>query len=157
MRRWWWYRPFAAVLALWLLAFSAEPAAVRLCPLHDGTGRVDVAQDGRPVGVRAAAHATAGHAGRPAAADRPDTQAHGHAPSSVPAHGAGHRRHRGCTCVGDCCAASPVSRPTVAAALLDATIVVAPARPVVIVSSRRPSTPEHARPPSIGPPTPHLG
>ena len=95
------------------------------------------AMDGCAEGVHADAHAADAHAaGKHTSPD------------------GGDREHRCCTCFGPCChAAAAVPAPAPSAMLVAAVRVVPPpARPQVVVSYR-PTPPEHARPPSAGPPS----
>jgi len=134
MRRRRWYRSVAAVLAIWLVGVVAEPAALHRCPLHDGAASGDTA---------------------PASA----TQHDGHGAASGHQHGTGggHHAGHGCTCLGDCCAPTLLSAPAATVAITDAPVVRRPPSQPELASAYRPAAPDHARPPSIGPPLLHVG
>jgi len=129
----------AAALAAWSFVVQGEPAALHECAMHDGVGHGPAL-----VGV---AHT--------ASADATEHHAAGTAQEST---GDGDRgpHSRGCTCPGPCCDESPI-------ALIAASVpLVAPAtRPATQTAVRHtthvPSEAEHSRPPSIGPPAPHIG
>ena len=86
-------RVLAAIIAPWFAIVMAEPAALHTCSVHSGTA----------VGATAAAPATASHslAVHQHSAENPES---GHSSPASPHHGG-----KQCTCLGGCCAASPVS------------------------------------------------
>jgi len=129
----WWHRTLAAVLALWLVALVAEPAAVHPCPMHDG--------------VASASGAALAHAGMRMAASGMD-DAH----PGAPAHA------HGCTCLGDCAAAGWAATAARAPrlALAGRALVARAIVPTATNAAFRLAEPAHARPPSIGPPPVHL-
>jgi hypothetical protein len=88
-RRSLWRRSVAALFAPWLMVVMAEPAALHTCAMHAGH-MVRMAD--------MAASADAGHH-----MDAPDAD---QAPGT-PEHSSHH-----CTCLGGCCAASPVATPS---------------------------------------------
>lgn len=125
-------------MALWFAVFSAEPLVLHACPMHDG-----------PLAARAAAAAEP-HAMAAGMQHRAGQPGAGHS---------GHAGHHACSCPGACCAAPGVAASADAQALVVAVVRLAPlaARPADLFRYR-PSDPEHARPPSIGPPpTLHIG
>jgi hypothetical protein len=126
-------RLVATLVAAWTLIIQVGPAALHACPTHDG------AATAAPTAHHAAHHATA------AAINGEQTH-----PDSAPSHS-----HR-CTCLGPCCNAAPVAIITSDALLAFATVLPSvprePGAPLLYV----PSAPEHARPPSLGPPALHI-
>ncbi|HEX5077000.1 MAG TPA: hypothetical protein VFW03_27570 [Gemmatimonadaceae bacterium] len=134
-------RTIAAVFAAWSFVVQEEPAALHTCALHDGVAHE---AGSAALGVSHAASS--------------DTGTH-HAAGTAPAatrHG-NDRHHSGCcTCPGPCCDASPVALAETGAALAPPAI-----RPATRFAVRHttyiPSDPEHSRPPSVGPPAPHIG
>jgi hypothetical protein len=126
-------RAFLVLLAIWFAVYSAAPGALHACPMHDGGLALP--------GIDPAPHAMA-HAG--------------HSPlhHGAHSHAAGHV----CSCPGPCDGAEhAVDVPRVALTIV-ATLT--PSRPADRPDeplARRPASPEHARPPSLGPPTLHAG
>ena len=101
-------RLLAALLALWLAVYTAEPAALHACPVHSG-----------------AAHGATAHAGAMhGAIDHGGTGAHDRAPAS----GDRHAPARHCTCPDHCCAAGACGLPSARVALDVATVRVETAR-----------------------------
>ena len=96
----WPTRLLAALLALWLAVYTAEPAALHACPVHS------------------AGHGAMGHAGMHGDMDRGATGAHDAAPAS------GDRRapSRHCTCPDHCCAAGACGLPSARVAIGVATV-----------------------------------
>jgi hypothetical protein len=84
MHRSWWTRAVAAMLAAWFAIAVIEPAALHVCPVHDGA-----------LGAHAVHHA-AGHVDHASGHGAP-------APSSS----------RQCTCLGDCVGAAGAALPAV--------------------------------------------
>ena len=123
-------RSIAALLAVLSLVVEGGTAGLHVCPMHDG-----------------ATHA----AGSTAGASHTATPTGAH-------HAAGNtqRHSQCCTCVGPCCGAPPATY--VAAGELSVVVDTPPAesRPAWRVGYI-PSSPEHARPPSLGPPVTHIG
>ena len=135
MRRTSWARVLAASLAVWFGFTAADPRALHACPLHDDP------QDGAP---RSGAEAHAIHR-------------HGDGVSHSPA-AAGHGPHSGthrCTCPGACCAAASVAAPVIHESLVVVSSIATEAPTFGTSPAHRPSAPEHARPPSVGPPLLH--
>jgi len=132
MRYPWWRRPLAALLAAWLVGLVVEPAVLHACPLHDYAPGTAPAAPGVHTSVDGA---------------------HGHARSPSPQH----PDHRSCTCLGDCCGASVLAevRSTTVMVVID--VVATPPQRTANDAAYRPTTPEYARPPSIGPPAFHIG
>ena len=134
-------RALAAFFAAWFLVVEEEPAALHACAMHDGPAHAASSRSDRA--PRAALDdATAHHAGaRPAEPARHDNTG---------------RHSRCCTCLAPCCAASPVALIGATGALVP---VESPRKTEHLVrrNSYRPSEPEHARPPSLGPPAPQIG
>jgi hypothetical protein len=129
MRRALWSRVFAGVWALWFAVALTEPAGLHACPMHGVAHGLDPASAG--------AHGAAMHHGGGA-----DGASH-----SVPGS-----HHLTCTCIGACCAAAVSVFPPSAAVAIAETIVRASPATHVVPTTHRPSEPEHARPPSQGPP-----
>ena len=77
-------------------------------------------------------------------------------PDAATRHSDAGHHSRCCTCPGPCCDASPVAIIGTGVPLVPSAI-----RPAARVAVRRttyvPSEPEHSRPPSVGPPAPHIG
>ncbi|HEY2065632.1 MAG TPA: hypothetical protein VGG84_06705 [Gemmatimonadaceae bacterium] len=117
-------RVLSAIWGAWLLVALMEPAALHTCPMHD------MVHGGM-------SHAAATHA---------------HDADDGPAHSSSRSHHSVCTCIGSCCAAvvNALGAPPVL------TVAETVRQPIVAIYSRltayRPSPPEHARPPSQGPP-----
>lgn len=127
-------RSIAAVFAVLSLVFRGGTAGLHVCPMHDGAMHAAVAMT---EASHAATSTEAGHHADHAAGDT-------------------HRHSQCCTCVGPCCDAAPVA--VVAAGGLSVVVDIPPAksRPAWRIGYI-PSSPEHARPPSLGPPVPHIG
>jgi hypothetical protein len=130
-----WRRLSRATLGLWLAVTLGEPAMLHVCPMHDA-----------PSGFVASGALL--HTSRERAHGLPE---HIHSPSPSPDGGDG--AHHCCTCMGPCCTAGAVVVPTgtlghVAEPSLGRAAVSHSAQ-----STFRPSEVEHARPPSVGPPT----
>lgn len=125
-------RILSMLLALWLAVALTEPAALHACAMH-GAGHASANAAG-PAPTRPTHHHAAG-------ADAPERQPAG--------------THVVCTCLGSCSVAGAAALPAYAG------IGTAPApAPPVRVSlaagpTHEPSAPEHARPPSQGPPLSH--
>jgi len=134
-------RAIAAVFAAWSFVVQEEPAALHACAMHDG-----VAHAVGPASA-AASHAASSDAPAHHVASTPDAAAR---------HNSDGHHSRGCTCPGPCCDASPVA--TIATGI---SLAVPAARPTARFAVRHttyvPSDPEHSRPPSVGPPAPHIG
>jgi hypothetical protein len=81
-------------MAIWISLSLSEPALLHTCPVHDVTHAAGAGASG------------AAHHAPPSNEARHTTPVRGHA------------SHRGCTCLGDCCAAGPVgiASPTLALA-----------------------------------------
>lgn len=93
------------------------------------------------------AHCTAMVAGMHAAG------AHHSGADGLAQHGSPSNDHRCCTCFGPCCHAAPAVVASPPVAIVASVAVLAPCRvPPVVPHPYRPTAPEHARPPSIGPP-----
>lgn len=62
--------------------------------------------------------------------------------------------HRCCLCFGSCCHGAPAvpARAPAASFVVVLRALPRPARVAAVVVSYRPTAPEHARPPSVGPP-----
>ncbi|GAC1479357.1 MAG: hypothetical protein NVS1B4_23870 [Gemmatimonadaceae bacterium] len=104
MRRTWWSRALATVLATWFAFLVAEPFAVmHQCPMHDGAPASQATHG---------AHETA----------RGDGHAHG---APAPQRHSPHTAHHQCTCVGDCGGAGTVGLASDGATLLLAADVAA--------------------------------
>jgi len=84
MRRHWWARVLATLLALWLSLTVGEPGVVHFCPMHGGVASPD-----------AGGHAGGHGAGHDTAAAQTDATTRRH--STPPGHG-----HADCTCLGAC-------------------------------------------------------
>ena len=126
MRRAIFSRIGAVCAALWLGVTVAEPLAMRDCQMHGGTPEPNAAPAS---GVAAHAHdGTATHRDHK------------------------HDSHHHCSCVGPCCAGTAAERPALVAAPLFDVLATAARRAARANLARRPAEPEHARPPSIGPP-----
>src|SRR6476620_3848277 len=134
-------RAIAAVFAAWSFVVQAEPAALHACAMHDGVGHA--------VGPAAVGLA---HAGSP---DGPAHHANG-TPGEATRHSDDGHHSRCCTCPGPCCDASPIAM-TAASASLAVSEMQPVTRPAVRRTTYVPSDPEHSRPPSVGPPAPHIG
>ena len=134
-------RPLTAVVALWLAGFAAEPAMPHACPVHDGSARGGVTA---PAPGLHAHGAQAHHEHRARPVDRNQDAGH-HAP-----------RH-GCTCPGACCVSVPIAAPAAEAIVVVAVVVAPPRRWSTPAPIPRRTTPEHARPPSLGPPALPVG
>jgi hypothetical protein len=91
MRRSFWHRALAALMAGWLAIVMAEPAVLHACPMHGGAHAA--AQGGE--GSAMAMHGVAGHS------------------SDAPPPARGHQ----CTCLGQCCAPVGVAAPAALVAL----------------------------------------
>jgi len=134
-------RAIAAVFAAWSFVVQEAPAALHACAMHDGVAHtVGPASVGVP-------HAASSDAAAHHATSTPD--------AATRHSDAGHHS-RCCTCPGPCCDASPVAIIGTGVPLVPSAI-----RPAARVAVRRttyvPSEPEHSRPPSVGPPAPHIG
>src|SRR4030095_1872241 len=135
-------RALAAFFAAWFLVVEEEPAALHACAMHDGPAHAASSRSDR------APHAPA--------VDVAPTHHAGAVPGGPTRHDDSGRHSRCCTCLGPCCDASPV-------ALIGTGVALAPVQgpretaQIVRRNSYRPSEPEHARPPSLGPPAPHIG
>lgn len=104
----WPTRLLAALLALWLAVYTAEPAALHACPVHSGD-----------------AHATMAHAGAMhGAMGRGAMTTH----DAAPASGHRHAPDRHCTCPDHCCAAGACGLPSARVGLDVATVRVEAAR-----------------------------
>ncbi len=127
MRRAWWFRSLAVVLAAWFTVVMAEPAALHNCPVHGG--------------------AAAGHAA-PAAHEHAQSHA-----ASMP-DGGGQQQHAVCTCVGTCCAARIAGAAVPGETVVVALVVTSQARRAVLPSTTAPSIdePEFLLPYPNGPP-----
>ena len=134
-------RTIAALLAAWSFVVEEEPVALHTCAMHDGVAHV---RDTTASVPHATALDEAPHHGEAVANTEPQH------------HGDSSRHSQCCTCLGPCCDASPVA-PVGATELLVATLTATAARPAVRRTAHIPSAPEHSRPPSIGPPAPHIG
>lgn len=121
-----WARAFAVVLGVWFAVVLTEPAALHACPEH-GTAHH---RDAQP--HKGAAH----HHG-----------ADGTSSSSAPTS-----HHQGCTCIGSCCAAPVTVIPPAMAVVIVETTTPRPGAVCTTLVAYHPSAPEHARPPSLGPP-----
>ena len=135
MRGCWWFRPLAAVLAVWVVVFVADPTALHACPLHDRTPHDGMALDGMP-------HDGMSHGG---------STVHGGPGRDADHHAARHV----CTCPGNCCAATPLTAPATDTVPTAAQVVACARRRPLPAPSHRRTAPEHARPPSVGPPALH--
>ena len=122
--------PWTRALAAVMAAWMLVVMTGRLhaCPTHDGAALASTS------GAHAAHAAHAAHGG-------------------APTHGATHA----CTCLGDCCVAAVAAPPVAGEALVAVVATVAAPAPRAALLRYRPSAPEHARPPSLGPPALHVG
>jgi hypothetical protein len=123
-----WFRPFAALMAVWLPLFVGEPNLLSPCPTH---------------GAYAVSHAGA-----------PSAHHHGHA--SMAGHGskqsAPSHDEKDCSCIG--CCAPGVARAAVADAGIVAIAIVAygPAPSFPSVETHPRAAPDVSRPYPTGPP-----
>jgi hypothetical protein len=145
MRHTRWGRCRAALLALWLVALSAGPAAFqgfhRCAPLEGTTSA--------PTGTfqHAEAHSPAAPHGH-----------RGHTPPVAPARGThDHAPHHDGFCLGTCCCVAPLTVPAAAASLVAIAVATPRALPPAPRPSFHPTAPDHARPPSLGPPSLPVG
>jgi len=127
MRRPWWTRLSAAVLALWLALVLGESGLVRTCAMHDRMGATTAATPIATHHAAAAGHGATDHRG--------------------PAHD-----HRGCTCIGCCVGGSVLALvPHVPTSTFDVALVPAGRWEPPVGLLPRPG-PRHGRPYSTGPP-----
>jgi hypothetical protein len=136
--RWnWGCRVITALLAAWSFVVQEEPAALHTCAMHDTVHALVLSTAVPDAGGDHAEHHAAGTA----------DDSH---------HDGGRHQRQCCTCLGPSCNAQPV-------ALIASTVFLAAARrvrssqPVVRRVTFTPSEPEHARPPSVGPPAVRIG
>jgi hypothetical protein len=137
MRRPWWTRLAAGVLAVWLALVLGESGLVLVCPAHDRIAPAAHAASGAHGAMAGMAHVNA--------VDRHGDLHGGH---GTPTH-----EHAGCTCIGCCTASTPLAllvprAPTMPVAVA----LVARARLVATTSLLPRPGPEHARPHTTGPP-----
>lgn len=140
MRRAFWFRSVASLLALWLPLVTGEPGLLQPCEMH-GAGRLVLASFG--VGASAVSeHGTASSHGHHAA-----TAASDHSKGAPSDHG-GHQ----CSCIDGCTVAGAAfvapKAPTASVVVAE----VAVARSVPTVESLARPAPEFSRPYTTGPP-----
>jgi hypothetical protein len=130
-----WIRVLAALLAAWFVVFTTEPRALHACPMHDG------------LPLQAVSNSASAHA-----AHNGDAHASHSGGDSTP-HAGNHR----CSCLGACCGPAAIGLPHATDALV---VTIGPVAALALPAGPlrlRPSAPEHARPPTRGPPVLHIG
>ncbi|MEP7345713.1 MAG: hypothetical protein ABI877_10615 [Gemmatimonadaceae bacterium] len=131
-----WSRALAAVIAPWFALVMAEPAALHTCSVHSGA----------IPNVTATAPATASHS----------MAAHNHggmnASAAEQAPAAPHHGGNQCSCLGGCCAPSPVRLDT-PSVLSWLPVEVLQERPRAATDEIRASADEYLLPFANGPPT----
>jgi hypothetical protein len=124
-----WFRPLAALLAIWLPLFIGEPNLLSPCPSH---------------GAYAVTHAAAGsvhHHGHESMA------AQGGSQQSAPAHD-----EKDCSCIGCCAPGVARAAVTDAAVVAVATVAYEPAVSFSPVETEPQPAPDLSRPYPTGPP-----
>jgi len=108
------HRLFGALLALWLVVFTAQPAALHACPVHDGPA----------AGHSGGSHGGAGHSSHASAVGHAQ-----HEQAQTPDHAGS----QFCQCPGSCCTVSAVQLPSIEPSVIAA-----------VVATRDPGLPEYA-------------
>jgi hypothetical protein len=143
MRRSRLFRASAGLLGLWVAVFVGGTGAVRFCPMQGGLHEMDGMQ--MPMGASMPTFM----GGSTNAAMHMATDGSTSAPDKAPAGGGS----ADCSCRGACCAPADVVAPTAAEVLLATIVVRHVPRAFAALSLDRPTAPQHARPPTVGPPT----
>jgi hypothetical protein len=129
MRRAFWFRSLASLLAVWLPLISGEPGLLHPCPMH-GAGRAVIAS------LRGESTVAA-----------PASHAHHADHSQAPAH-----QHHDCSCINCCSAATATflasSAPTTEIAVAEYAV----SRTVPSVETLARPAPEYSLPYTTGPP-----
>lgn len=131
------HRTAAVLLAAWVTAFQAEPAALHVCAAHDGSAHVSGATHASVASLDA--DPTDGHA------EHGDVAAPTGADQSAPDHEA-------CTCPGGCTVAGTVDVPGTRASLVQETAVSAH-DPFSTFAAIAAADPDHLLPFANGPPS----
>jgi hypothetical protein len=142
IRRSRWVRPFVALFAVWFAFGLGDPGMLHSCPMHGDHGgaapaSASAGHDGHAMGMHGmrAMHGSAAESASQPPAGSPQQDAHG-----------------GCTCIGNCCAASVAAPLRTAAALYVPASVAEVRQPLAAPRNDAPASADTRLPFANGPP-----
>ncbi len=141
MRRAFWFRSVASLLALWLPLVTGEPGLLQPCSMH-GAGRLVLASFG--VGAPAVVE----HGGASSHAHHAAAAASDHSNGGAPSDHSGHQ----CSCIDGCTVTATAFVAPAAPTASVGAAEYAVARSVPTVKSLARPAPEYSRPYTTGPP-----